>query len=36
MTIMHIKDLKDTLLDVVEVDNNGIPIKSEWRVLKYA
>ncbi len=36
MTIMHIGDLKDTLLDVIEVDNNGIPIESEWRVLKYA
>jgi hypothetical protein len=36
MTIMHIGDLKDTLLDVVEVDNNGIPTESEWRVLKFA
>jgi hypothetical protein len=36
MTIMHIRDFKNTLLDVVEVDKNGIPIESEWRVLKYA
>jgi hypothetical protein len=33
---MHIGDLKNTLLDVVEVDNNGIPIESECRVLKFA
>jgi hypothetical protein len=36
MTIMHIGDLKDTLLHVVEVDDNRIPTKSEWRVLKFA